>query len=127
MQIDKLIEELTELKKSLEKAGPAHPHKGKPLFNMEHVTNVSNMKDHNEAKAYAHSIVDKGEGNPKNKAKMKNMINGSKHIKHLANGMSSFILAHPSEGLKVIKSDEDKTEDKKELFKTHANGQWSIE
>lgn len=85
----------------LHKAGPEAPHKGSSAFNMDHVREVSGMKDHAAAKAHAHKIVEASTANAGNKAKLKTMINGSKNVAHLAQGMSNHILAHPSENLKV--------------------------
>ncbi len=85
----------------LHKAGAEAPHKGSSAFNMDHVREVSGMKDHAAAKAHAHKIVDASTANAGNKAKLKAMINGSKNVSHLAQGMSNHILAHPSENLKV--------------------------
>lgn len=103
----KLLEleaKLRKAKEELEKAAPK-VNMGHSSFTMDHVNEIANMKDHKAAKERAHSIVDKSTANPKNKAKMKMMINGSKNTNHLAQGMSNHVLAHPSEGLKVIKSD----------------------
>jgi|GEM_PF-3842167 len=85
----------------LHKAGPEAPHKGSSAFNMDHVREVSEMKDHAAAKAHAHKIVDASTANAGNKAKLKQMINSSRNTAHLAQGMSNHILAHPSENLKV--------------------------
>lgn len=80
---------------------------GHSVFAMDHVNEVAKMKDHAKAKEYAHKIVDESSAQPRNKASMKKMINDSKSSKHLAFGMSSHILAHPSEGLKVVKEEGD--------------------
>lgn len=79
---------------------------GHSVFSMDHVNDVAGMKDHAKAKEYAHKIVDDSNAQPRNKASIKKMINDSKSAKHLAFGMSSHILAHPSEGLKVIKEED---------------------
>ena len=101
-KMQSLQNKLNNLKEELEKAAP----KGSSVFNMNHVHEVAGMKDHGAAKAHAHSIVDSSTANPKNKAQIKNMINSSKSPSHLAQGMSNHVLAHPSEGLKVIKSEQ---------------------
>lgn len=106
----KLLEleaKLRKAKEELEKAA-SKVNMGHSSFTMDHVNEIANMKDHKAAKERAHSIVDKSTANPKNKVKMKTMINGSKNTNHLAQGMSNHVLAHPSEGLKVIKSDLEK-------------------
>lgn len=113
-KLQSLQEKLSNLKEELIKA--ATP-KGSSVFNMNHIYEVS-KKDHGAAKAHAHSIVDSSTANPKNKARIKNMIDSSKSTTHLVGGMSNHILAHPSEGLKVIKS---------EQLTFDENGQWSLE
>lgn len=78
---------------------------GHSSFTMDHVNQVAATKDHGAAKKIAHEAVDSSTANPKNKAKMKMMINSSRNTAHLAQGMSNHVLAHPSEGLKVVKSE----------------------
>lgn len=85
---------------SLEKAAPKM---GASVFNMDHIKDVAAMKDHAAAKAHAHSIVDASSANDKNRAQIKRMIDTSKSPSHLATGMSNHMLAHPGEGLKVIR------------------------
>lgn len=82
------------------------PKKGSSVFTMDHVNQVAANKDHGEAKKFAHSVVDSSSANPKNKAKIKMMINNSRNSAHLAQGMTNFILAHPGEGLRVVKSED---------------------
>lgn len=79
--------------------------KGHSVFTMDHVRQVSSMKDHTKAKELAHKVVDESNAQPRNKTSIKNMIDSSKSPKHLAMGMSNHILAHPSEGLKVVKEE----------------------
>ena len=69
---------------------------------MDHVRQVAGMTDHGAAKKMAHSVVDGSGATSQNKAKMKMMIDKSRTPAHLAQGMSNHILAHPSEGLKVV-------------------------
>ena len=88
-----------EIEKSTK--GPENPHMGHSAFNMDHVKHITTLPDHRTAKDFAHSVVDKSSANPKNKAKLKQMINSSKDARHLAHGMSNHILAHPSENLKI--------------------------
>jgi hypothetical protein len=92
----------------IQKAGEAVAPKsmGHSSFTIDHVNQVATTKDHDAAKKIAHKAVDSSTANPKNKAKMKMMINSSRNTAHLAQGMSNYMLAHPSEGLKVVK-DED--------------------
>lgn len=82
-----------------------HDNKGS-IFTMDHVRHISSLKDHSEAKKYAHDIVD---NHPTalsaNKDKAKKMIDSTKNSGHLALGMSNFILSHG--GLKVMKTDEE--------------------
>lgn len=78
---------------------------GHSVFTMDHVNQVAVMKDHAAAKELAHGVVDSSSANPKNKMKIKAMIDSSKNPAHLAQGMSNHILAHPGEGLRVIKGE----------------------
>lgn len=78
---------------------------GHSVFTMDHVNEVSKMRDHGKAKEYAHSIVDSSSAQPHNKYSIKNMIDKSKSAQNLAFGMSNHVLAHPSEGLKVVKEE----------------------
>jgi hypothetical protein len=93
------------MEKAATEGKPANTHMGHSVFNMEHVHEIMGTKDHAEAKAKAHSIVDASSANAGNKAKIKAMIDASKSPTTLAQGMSNHILAHPSEGLKVVKAD----------------------
>ena len=77
---------------------------GHSTFHPEHLHAVMGAPSHADAKGVAHKAVDSSSANPMNKKKMKMMIEGSKSQKHLAQGMSNFMLAHPSEGLKVVKA-----------------------
>lgn len=135
MKLDELIEKFKAYKEELiknqnssyapapnmakEDKPAAAPHMGHSSFNMDHVKHVSGLKDHVEAKKYAHGVVESSSANPKNKAKMKSMIDGSKHVAHLATGMTNHMLAHPSEGLKVLKGEH-------ETMCIAKNGQWDI-
>jgi len=88
------------------------PKKGESVFNIGHVNEVAAMKDHSETKKLAHSLVDNSNAKPENKKKIKLMIDKSKSSAHLAQGMANHILAHPGEGLRVIKNED---EDSQEL------------
>ena len=88
---------------SLEKGAAAKIEPG--TFNIDHVRAVSDMKDHGAAKEYAHKVLSESSANPKNKTNIARMINSSKSSAHLAQGMANHVLAHPSEGLKVVKGD----------------------
>jgi len=89
---------------TLSKAAPKLDH-GHSVFTMNHVNEVSKMKDHGKAKEYAHNIVDSSSAQPHNKSSIKHMIDKSKSAQNLALGMSNHVLAHPSEGLKVVKGE----------------------
>lgn len=92
--------------------------RGESVFTMDHVNHVVAMKNHDEAKNFAHGIVDASSANPKNKAKIKAMIHSSRSPAHLAQGMSNFILAHPQHGLKVIKNENAGKEIEKHIKKS---------
>jgi len=77
---------------------------GHSVFTMDHVREVSGMKDHAKAKEYAHGIVDASNAHERNKSSIKHMIDKSRNVKDLVFGMSNHVLAHPSEGLRVISS-----------------------
>jgi hypothetical protein len=85
--------------------GEDKPKKGASVFNMGHVKHAASMTDHGAAKQFAHSLVDASSARPENKKKIKMMINQSRSPGHLAQAMANHVLAHPGEGLKVIKSD----------------------
>jgi len=92
---------------SLEKGAALKIDKGHSVFEQNHVNQIAAMKDHGAAKKTAHEIVDNNKTiNPKNRAKVKAMIDNAKSPAHLAIGMQNHILAHPSEGLKVVKPGE---------------------
>lgn len=72
------------------------------IFTMDHVNTVIKM-EFTEAKRYALEIVmQDGGARDKTKAKAKQMIAKTKNTNNLAYAMSCWILAHPSEGLKVV-------------------------
>lgn len=96
-----------------ESVEPASPMKGHSTFTMDHIAHVSAMKDHGAAKQAAHDVVDSSTAKPENKMKMKRMINTSKGVSHLAQGMANFMLAHPSEGLKTLGVNKAENPDKK--------------
>ena len=73
------------------------------MFTSEHMNHVVKLKDHGEAKKYAHGVVDASAARPENKDKARKMINSSKHPVHLGSGMANFALA--AEGLGVNKMD----------------------
>lgn len=93
---------------TLSKAAPKMD-AGHSVFTMDHVNQVSGTKDHRKAKEFAHDIVDKSAANDANKRKIKLMIDKSKNSRDLAFGMSNHVLAHPSEGLKVVKEEDAKS------------------
>lgn len=98
-----LLEKANDEKKP---TGQANPQMGYSVFNMDHVNEISTMKDHGAAKQRAHEILAGSTANDKNREQIKRMINSSRNSRHLATGMSNHILAHPAEGLKVVKADE---------------------
>jgi len=111
-----LEEKLKKARQALATAAPAappsdgddkKPKKGHSSFTMDHVNAVAGMKDHAAAKKIAHEAIDSSTANDQNRKRMKMMVNGSKSSNHLAQGMSNHVLAHPSEGLKVVKSLDD--------------------
>lgn len=70
------------------------------MFDMSHVNHVAGLKSHDEAKKYAHSIVDSSNAREATKKKVKMAIDNSKNINDVAKLMSNHILAH--QGLKVM-------------------------
>ncbi len=73
------------------------------IFKMDDVSAVIKM-DLASAKRYAMDIIMQDEhAKDKTKAKAKMMVNKCTSAEKLAFAMSSWILAHPSEGLKVVK------------------------
>ena len=95
-----------ELKKSdsvvLEKAleGARNPSRGDPMFEPAHLNECSKL-NHQEAKARAHQIVNGANARNITKNKARLMIDRSKNVPHLVQGMANYMLAHPSENLKV--------------------------
>jgi len=100
--------------------------KGHSSFTMDHVNAVVKMP-HHEAKKHAHAAVDSSSATPVNKKKMKMMVDSSRSSGHLAQGMSNFMLAHPSEGLKVAKAEDSLEKSQPEVLKFEKNGQWSLQ
>jgi hypothetical protein len=75
---------------------------GSSVFKMEDVNHVLTIANLNDAKKFALDILEKSTANDQNKKKIKAMIVSSKTLNRLALAMSSCILAHPSNGLKVL-------------------------
>lgn len=72
------------------------------IFTMDMVNQVLAM-DITSAKKFALQAIADAEGpKPQTKAKARNVVIKSRDTKKLAFAMSSWILAHPTEGLKVI-------------------------
>jgi len=96
-----------ELAKNLEAAQEElnKAKKGKPgFFQMNHVHEAVGAKSHDEAKAAAHKAIDaQPSATTANIVKAKSMVNSSRNQKHLAQGMSNFLLAHTSEDLATTK------------------------
>jgi hypothetical protein len=74
------------------------------FFNMGHVHEILGSANHDAAKEKARDLVNRSNATESNRKKAHLMINASKNQGHLAQGISNFILAHPSENLKVAKS-----------------------
>lgn len=73
------------------------------IFTMEDVNHVI-TKSLDEAKAYALSVIERAENvKPLTVTKARHMVCRCRNSNALAVAMSSWILAHPSEGLKVVK------------------------
>jgi hypothetical protein len=75
---------------------------GCSVFNMDHVKQVAAMTNLAEAKKFALDLVNNSTANRNNKIKITKIIESSRTIVNLATAMSNHVLAHPSEGLKVI-------------------------
>jgi hypothetical protein len=75
--------------------------RGHSMFCMDDVTRVSYMP-FLAGKAEALRLVKASSANLKNTSKASRIIIGSKNKIHLISSMANFILAHPSEKLKVI-------------------------
>lgn len=77
------------------------------FFCMDDANAVAAMKDLAQAKQYAHSKIQEFvDTHPKAKAanieKARKMIDASSNINKLVMNIGSLVLAHPSEGLKVL-------------------------
>jgi hypothetical protein len=75
---------------------------GSSVFKMDDVKHVLTISDINQAKQFATEILNNSTANHGNKERIAKVIQSSKTVASLAMAMSSHILAHPSEGLKVI-------------------------
>lgn len=72
------------------------------FFRMRHIKEVSKMEDHEEAKKAAHKLVRTAKGATKdNTISVRGMIERSKNVRHLHEGMLNNFLAHKSENLAV--------------------------
>lgn len=90
---------------------------GHSVFTMDHVRQVAGMKDHGKAKELAHGVVDSNKtALASTKSKIKGIIDRSRNTRDLAMAMSNHIMAHPSEGLKVINKSELSKEDGSEMM-----------
>lgn len=77
------------------------------FFVQKHVNDVASMKDLRAATAYATEVIDSfikqhPQVHPDNVRKARAIVSKSRTTLQLAMAMQNFILAHPSEGLKVI-------------------------
>lgn len=73
------------------------------VFTMDHVNQVSKM-DLAAAKEFVKSVINGDDtARPATKAKAISTIMKQRSVQNIANTMCNWILAHPDEGLKVIK------------------------
>lgn len=73
------------------------------FFTMEDARHIAGLKDLSEAKTYANSRIDaQPKALPGNVAKAKSAVAAATSVPRLTMAISNFVLAHPSEGLKVI-------------------------
>ena len=75
---------------------------GHSVFDIEDVRKVVQMGKLAEAKAYALDKIANSTANSKNKTQISEIVKKSTSVNSLATAMTNHILAHPSEGLKVI-------------------------
>jgi hypothetical protein len=74
------------------------------FFNMELITKICSLKDLTEAKNLANETVDlMTKSSAANKQKAKSVIAKATSIQKLGITLTNFMLAHPSENMKVIK------------------------
>lgn len=78
------------------------------FFNMEDVNTITKSSSMEDAQKYLNSKIEQFVSEHpgtvfSNVAKATTMITKAKSLKNLAIDVSNFVLAHPSEGLKVIK------------------------
>jgi hypothetical protein len=85
---ENLLDEMIEL---LEKAIPGV--KSNHIFSMDHIRSVATAPHHEAAKAIAHEAIKSSNAHEHNKGKASLMVDQSKNIKHLAQGMTNFHMA----------------------------------
>jgi len=90
--------ESAELEKALE--GARNPKRGDPMFEPTHLRECATLS-HEDAKKRAHQVVNGANARPITKNRARLMIDRSKNVPHLLQGMTNYMLAHPSENLKV--------------------------
>lgn len=73
----------------------------KSMFTMDDCNAIQKM-ELEEAKIFLRSIVQESTANSNNTAKARSMIDRAFSVRKLMLGVSNFIMAHPSERLKVI-------------------------
>jgi len=74
------------------------------FFTMEDARTVAGMKDLNLAKQYAlDRIKNQPAALPHNVAKATQVVEGATSLQKLVLSIGSFVMAHPSEGLKVLR------------------------
>jgi len=73
------------------------------FFTMEDARHIAGLKDLTEAKAYAMSRIDaQPRALPGNVEKARRAVEAAASVQRLTLSIGQFVLAHPSEGLKVI-------------------------
>ena len=74
------------------------------FFSMDLINQINKIKDLNEAKQVANSAVNSFKNAKiENTRKALSMVGKCRTVNELVIGMSNFLLAHPSEGLKAIR------------------------
>ena len=93
----------------------APKYKSTGFFTADHLRQMNNAVNHAKAKEIAHEAIRaQPDAHPINTKKAQLMVDGSKNKQHLLIGSANFMLAHPSEGLKVIKSEDERPEGSEE-------------
>lgn len=74
------------------------------IFNMEQVNTVANMRDLAQAKQFVRTVITEKKSQVLQTTinRANNLVVQSRSINQLSKGMADWILAHPSNGLKVL-------------------------